>query len=268
MSLERLSFNQITFDTWTLEQCVTACVRAGVPQMAVWRHKLNEVKAAGNLLRDAGLKVSSLCRGGYFSASTAAERRLRLDDNRLAIEQAAAIGAPLLVLVCGPAEGQQLDDARAWVTEAISQLAPFAEAAGVKLGIEPLHPMFAADRSVVVTLAQANAMTRWIAHPAVGVVIDVFHVWWDPEVYAEIERARGTILGFHVSDWAVPLPGILMGRSLMGDGVIELQRLRQAVDAAGYDGPIEVEIFNEALWKQASDPMLRTICRRYEEHVL
>ena len=142
-----------------------------------------------------------------------------------------------------------------------------AEKAGVTLGIEPLHPMYAAERSVVVTLKQANDIVEQLSSPAAGVVVDAFHIWWDPDVMHQIERARGRIAGFHVSDWPVPLPGILMGRAMMGDGVIELRRLRQAVDAAGYDGPIEVEIFNEEIWKNADDGLLELIQRRFVEHV-
>jgi sugar phosphate isomerase/epimerase len=135
------------------------------------------------------------------------------------------------------------------------------------LGIEPLHPMYAAERSVVVTLKQANDFAEQLASPAAGVVIDAFHVWWDPEVMREIERARGRIVGFHVSDWSVPLPGILMGRSMMGDGVIELRRLRQAVEDAGYSGPIEVEIFNDEIWRTADDRLVPRIQQAFLDHV-
>jgi sugar phosphate isomerase/epimerase len=268
MIIERMSFNQITLDPWSLEQCVRQCERKGIPYIAVWRHKLGNVKESANLIREAGIGISSLCRGGFFSAPTKAERAQRMDDNRRAINEAAELSSPLLVIVTGPAHGQTLDDARQLVVDALEELAPYAASAGVALGIEPLHPMFAADRSVVVTLKQANDMAEKISHPAVGVVVDVFHLWWDPEVYAEIARAGRNILGFHVSDWAVPLPGILMGRSLMGDGVIELRRLREAVERAGYHGPIEVEIFNENLWKNPDNGMLELICERYRQHVL
>jgi sugar phosphate isomerase/epimerase len=130
-----------------------------------------------------------------------------------------------------------------------------------------LHPMYAAERSVVVTLKQATDIVEQLSSLAAGVVVDAFHVWWDPEVFRQIERASGRIVGFHVSDWPVPLPGILMGRAMMGDGVIELRTLRQAVDAAGYNGPIEVEIFNEEIWKSADDGLLELIQRRFVENV-
>jgi len=266
--IERMSFNQVTLDPWTLERCVRECERLGIPYIAAWRHKLGHCRESAKIIRDSGLRLSSLCRGGWFSAPTKAQRREKIEDNRRAIDEAAELGSPLVVIVTGPANEQTLDDARLLVVDALQELAPHAANAGVALGIEPLHPMFAADRSVVVTLKQANDMAEKIAHAAVGVVVDAFHVWWDPEVHAEIARAGKNILGFHVSDWAVPLPGILMGRSLMGDGVIELRRLREEVERAGYQGPIEVEIFNEELWNNADNGMLELICERYHQHVL
>ena len=266
--LDRLSFNQMTADPWSLEQAVRNCSKCGIPYIAVWRHKLDgEVAKAASMIHRQGLRVSSLCRGGWFSAPTANERRERIADNRLAIEQTATLGAPVLVMVCGPANGQTLSDARATVLDGLREVLPDAEKAGIILGIEPLHPMYAAERSVVVTLKQANDLAEQLASPAAGVVVDAFHVWWDPEVMYEIERARGRIAGFHVSDWPVPLPGILMGRAMMGDGVIQLRKLRQAVDAAGYNGPIEVEIFNDEIWKNADDGMLELMKQRFIEYV-
>jgi sugar phosphate isomerase/epimerase len=266
--LQRLSFNQMTADPWSLEQAVRNCSASGIPYIGVWRHKLsgNAEKASATIRRE-GLRVSSLCRGGWFSAPTAEQRRQRIADNRIAIEEAALLGAPVLVIVSGPANGQTLDDARATVLDGLLEVLPDAEKAGVTLGIEPLHPMYAAERSVVVTLKQANDLAGQLSSSAAGVVVDVFHVWWDPEVMQQIERARGKIAGFHVSDWPVPLPGILTGRAMMGDGVIELQKLRQAVDATGYEGPIEVEIFNEEIWKSADDGLLKRIQQRFIEHV-
>jgi sugar phosphate isomerase/epimerase len=266
--LQRISFNQMTADPWSLEQAARNCSRSGVPYIGVWRHKLDgNVAKASAMIRSEGLRVSSLCRGGWFSAPTAADRRKRIEDNRLAIEEAALLDAPVLVIVSGPANGQTLEDARATVMDGLLEVLPDAEKAGVVLGIEPLHPMYAAERSVVVTLKQANDIVEQLSSTAAGVLIDVFHVWWDPEVMHQIERARGKIAGFHVSDWPVPLPGILMGRGMMGDGVIELRKLRQAVDATGYDGPIEVEIFNEEIWKNADDGLLELIQQRFIEHV-
>ena len=266
--LQRLSFNQMTADPWSLDEAVRNCSISDVPYIGVWRHKIGgDAAKASILIRNAGLRVSSLCRGGWFSAPTVDERRKRIADNRVAIEEAALLGAPVLVNVSGPANGQTLQDARATVLDGLLEVLPDAEKAGVVLGIEPLHPMYAAERSVVVTLRQANDLVERLSSRAAGVVVDAFHVWWDPEVMDQIERARGKIVGFHVSDWPVPLPGILMGRAMMGDGVIELRQLRQAVDAVGYSGPIEVEIFNEEIWKTANDELLKRIRMRFVEHV-
>jgi sugar phosphate isomerase/epimerase len=266
--LQRLSFNQMTADPWSLDEAVRNCSISDVPYIGVWRHKIGgDAAKASILIRNAGLRVSSLCRGGWFSAPTVDERRKRIADNRAAIEEAALLGAPVLVIVSGPANGQTLQDARATVLDGLLEVLPDAEKAGVVLGIEPLHPMYAAERSVVVTLRQANDLVERLSSRAAGVVVDAFHVWWDPEVMHQIERARGKIVGFHVSDWPVPLPGILMGRAMMGDGVIELRQLRQAVDAVGYSGPIEVEIFNEEIWKTANDELLKRIQMRFVEHV-
>jgi sugar phosphate isomerase/epimerase len=265
--LDRLSFNQMTADPWSLEQAVTHCAKAGIPYIAAWRHKLDgDATKASALIRREGLRVSSLCRGGWFSGPTAEDRRKRISDNRLAIEEAAILGAPVLVMVCGPANGQTLEDARATVLDGLAEVLPDAEKAGITLGIEPLHPMYAAERSVVVTLKQATDMAERLGSPNAGVIVDVFHVWWDPEVFPEIARAGRRIAGFHVSDWPVPLPGILMGRAMMGDGVIELRKLREAVDATGYTGPIEVEIFNEEIWKNADESLPNLIQQRFIEH--
>lgn len=265
----RLSLNQATTQRWSLREAVEGCARAGIPWISVWRDKLAEtgLEEAARLVRDAGLRVSSLCRGGFFPAATAAERQARIDDNRRAVDEAAALGAEVLVLVCGPAPNKDLVAARAMVRDGIAALLPYAEQRGVKLGIEPLHPMFAGDRSVIVTLGEATALAEQLASPWLGVVADVYHIWWDPELYAQIERAGERIVGFHVNDWLVPLPDPLLGRGMMGDGVIELRRIRAAVEAAGYSGPIEVEIFNRAIWDTPGDAVLATLCERYLAYV-
>lgn len=267
--LSRLSLNQITTNGWRVPEAIEGCVKAGIPYISFWRDKvaLTGLQESARLVRESGLKVSSLCRGGWFDDATKEGRLARLDDNRRAIEEAATLGTNVLVLVCGPAATKDIGAARAYVQEAIEELLPYAANYGIKLGIEPMHPMYAAERSVMVTLGQANSIVRQLKEPNLGVVVDVFHVWWDPDVYNQIQAASGTILGFHVSDWLVPLPDILMGRGMMGDGVIELRRLRQAVEAAGYFGPIEVEIFNQAIWDMPGDQTLQFMSERYLQHV-
>src|SRR3712207_1313018 len=267
--LTRLSLNQVTTRRWGLREAVEGCLRAEVPAIAPWRDKVAEVglTEAAHILRESGLRVSSLHVGGDFPAASEAERRARIDDSRRAIEEAAELGAELLSLRAGPAPDRDIDAARAMVVKGIEQLIPDAQERGVKLVVEPLHPMFAADRSVVVTLSQANAILDRLDSPQVGLVVDAYHVWWDPDLYNQIDRAAGRIIGFHIDDWK---PNTLphMSRVMMGDGVIELRRIRTAVDEAGYSGPIEVEIFNETYWNMPGDEVLELMKERYLEHVL
>ncbi|MCL6547539.1 MAG: sugar phosphate isomerase/epimerase [Alicyclobacillus sp.] len=269
MELDWLSLNQITTERWSVQEAVEGCVRAGIRWIGLWRHKVEEVGTAqaARAVRAAGLKVSGLCRGGMFPAPGAAERARRIEDNRRAIDEAAELGAEVLVLVCGPLNGCRIDDARTMVEEGIATIAPYAAERGIKLGIEPLHPVFAADRSVISTLGQANRIVERIARPNVGVVIDVYHVWWDPDLYEEIRKARGRIFGFHVCDWLFPVENALMSRGMMGDGCAEIERIRRAVEDAGYAGPVEVEIFNQAIWDSPYDDVLRLMKSRFLECV-
>ena len=264
-SVARLSLNQITVERVGLAEAVEACARHGVPYVAVWRHKLAEVglDRAARLVRDAGVRVSSVCRGGMFPAPTPAERAVRIDDNRRAVDEAATLGAEVLVLVCGPAPDRDIAAARRMVADGIAELAPYARERGVRLGIEPLHPAFAAERSCITTLREARCLAQAFDPATVGIVADVYHIWWDPDLYTEIDRAAGRLVGFHVSDWLVPLHDVLMGRGMMGDGVIELQRIRTAVQDAAYVGPIEVEIMNEAVWNMPLDTLLPLMKERY-----
>ncbi len=271
--LSRLSLNQATTQRWSVAEAVDGCARAGLEWLGLWRDKVAEqgLAESARLVREAGLKVSSLCRGGMFPADSAAERQKRVEDNFRAIDECAALGTDTLVLVCGGLHSKDIAGARQMVSEGVAALIPYARANGVRLGIEPLHPMYAADRNVIVTLKQANdfalALNAAAGGHTVGVVIDVFHVWWDPDVYEEIARASGHIFGFHVCDWITPLPDVLKGRGMMGDGWIQIRALREAVDAAGYRGPIECEIFNQAIWDTPGDEVLARMKARYLEHV-
>jgi len=264
----RLSFNQITSDRLSLADVVEACARHGVPYVSVWRHKIAEVglDAAVRLVRDAGVRVSSVCRGGMFPAATHVERARRIDDNLRAVDEAAALGAPVLVLVCGPAPDRDIDGARQMVLDGIRRIAPYAAERGVQLGIEPLHPAFAAERSCVTTLGEARRLAERV-DANVGVIADVYHIWWDPDLHDEIARTARRIIGFHVSDWLVPATNVLMNRGVMGDGVIDLKRIRGAVERTGYTGPIEVEIFNESVWSMPLDSLLPLLKERFLAHV-
>jgi sugar phosphate isomerase/epimerase len=259
--LARLSLNQITLNQFSLIECVDACLRHNVGWIAPWRNKVAEIglSESARVIRESGLKVSSLCRGGYFCAPDA------IDDNLRAIDEAATLGTDTLVLVCGPAPDRDIDAARGRVADGIAAIVDHAHATGVKLAIEPLHPMFAADRSVICLIDEALAIAQKFDAADVGLAIDVFHVWWDAYVYEKLQQSAGRIMTFHVSDWAVPLPGIFAGRSMMGSGVIELRRLRLAAEAAGYSGPIEVEIMNEALWTRSADDAMAEIRRTFAE---
>jgi sugar phosphate isomerase/epimerase len=267
--LGRISLNQISINRWSLPEAVDGCARHGLAWIGLWRDKVADCGLAksARLVRDAGLRVSSLCRGGFFPARGADALRARREDNRRAVDEADALGTDVLVLVCGPPLDRDLGAAREMVAEGIADLAPYAAAAGVKLGIEPLHPMFAGDRSVIVTLAEASSLAERFPAERVGVIVDAYHVWWDPDLRAQLSRAAGRILGYHVSDWLVPSPDMLMGRGMMGDGLIDLRSLRGAVEAAGYRGPIEVEIFNQVLWETPGDEVLTLIRERSLAHV-
>jgi sugar phosphate isomerase/epimerase len=250
----RLSLNLMTVDHWSLAEAASRCAEAGIGWIAPWRHQLTP--DAPSVLRDAGLRVSSLCRGGFFTVPGAD------DDNRLAVEQAASLGAPVLVLVCGPPVGGDLPGARAAIAAGIERLLPFASDHGVRLGIEPLHPMMVGERSAIVTLGEALALARRFGE-GVGVVVDAYHVFWDPRLEAELTGASGLIVGHHVSDWLVPTTDVLAGRGLMGDGIIDLPRLRALIEAAGYDGPIEVEVINPALTSVPAEALLADIRDRF-----
>ena len=271
--LARLSLNLATTRVkWGALDAIEGCARAGIHWLAPWRDQL---AAAGlencvRAIRDAGLGVSSLCRGGMFPAPDRAGREAAVEDNRRAVDEAAALGARALVLVAGglPAGSKDLAGARAMVADGIAALLPYARAAGVALALEPLHPMYAADRACINTLAQALDLCEALG-PGLGVAVDVYHVWWDPDLDAGIARAgRDRLAGFHVSDWLVPTRDLLLDRGMMGDGVIELARIREKMDAAGYDGPIEVEIFSaENWWRRAPDEVVAIAKERFRNAV-
>jgi len=270
--VNRYSLNQATTKYWSLEEVVAASAEAGLSWIGLWREPIQEygVERSAKLVADAGLRVSSLCRSGFFTATDAAERRTRIDDNRRAIDEAATVGTGVLILVSGglPTGSRDIDGAREMVRDGLAELAPYAEERGVRLAVEALHPMFCSDRCVVSSLGGALDLAEQFPASQVGVVVDAYHLWWDAELYRQIERAGDRICSYQVSDWVVPLPAdTLLGRGMMGDGSIELRRMREACDAAGYDGPVEVEIFNQDLWNAPGQEVFDLALASYREHV-
>jgi sugar phosphate isomerase/epimerase len=266
--LSRCCIHTITTKPWSLAECIEGYQAVGVPGITIWRQALEPqgVTGSARLLKESGMDVVSLCRGGFFPADTEKGRQEALDDNRRAIEEAAAIGAPLIVLVCGAVPGIPLEEARKQIIDGIAVVLPEAEAAGVKLSIEPLHPMYADCRSAVNTMKQANDMAEAINNPYVGVTVDVFHLWWDPELEAEIQRAGKNILSFHVCDWRTPTRDLLTDRGLMGEGCIDIPAIRGWVEAAGFQGAVEVEIFSDEYWASDQKEFVNKIKDAYLQH--
>ncbi len=270
---ERVSLNTATVRRqWSLRDCIEGCVRHGIRGISPWRDKLAEcgVREAARMLSESGLMVTGLCRGGMFPAADDIGRQTALDDNRRAVDQAIEIGSRCLVLVVGglPPGSKDIGGAQEQVRDGIGKLLEHARPAGMPLAIEPLHPMYAADRACVNTMKHANDLCDELGD-GLGIALDVYHVWWDPDLQAEIGRAgRARLLAFHVCDWLVPTTDLLLDRGMMGDGVIDIRRIRGWMQAAGYDGFAEVEIFSaENWWKRPADEVLRVILERIETAV-
>jgi len=263
---QRLSINQATIKYADLATALRVTAEAGVQAIGLWREPVNEVglDVAARMLSDSGLRFTTHCRGGFFTLPAGPERVAALDDNRRAIEETATLAAAgaegstaVLVLVAGglPEGSRDLIGARERVRDAIGELAADAASAGVTLAIEPLHPMYASDRAVVSTLGQALDIAADFDPGVVGVTVDTFHIWWDPQVLDQIARAgrEGRIATYQVCDWKTPLAAdVLLSRHYPGEGVIDFGSLTRAVVEAGYTGDIEVELFNADIW--ATDP--------------
>ncbi|MDX0849917.1 TIM barrel protein [Sinorhizobium medicae] len=270
MQVEGLSINLATIR----EQCgfaeaVDVCLKHGITAIAPWRDQVAAIglEEASRIVRSNGLKLTGLCRGGFFPAPDAAGREKAIDDNKRAVDEAAELGADCLVLVVGglPGGSTNIDAARSMVLEGIAAVLPHARAAGVPLAIEPLHPMYAADRACVNTLGQALDICEALG-PGVGAAIDVYHVWWDPDLNEQIARAgrMKAILAHHICDWLVPTKDMLTDRGMMGDGVIDLKAIRREVEAAGFHGAQEVEIFSaDNWWKRPAEEVIATCVERY-----
>jgi sugar phosphate isomerase/epimerase len=269
-ALSRLSLNQRTTASWSLPEAIKGCLYAGLGAIGIWREQLAEVGLddACRLVADSGLRVSSLCRGGFFT--NPAEAATSEAQNREAIEEAAALNAATLVLVPGglPQGDRDLEGARDRAARAIERLVPYAHEFGVTLGIEPMNPIYAADRGVISTLAQALDIAESFEPEDVGVIVDTFHLWWEPGIAEQIERAGQRIVSYQLSDWITPLPvDTLLARGMMGDGHIDFPAFTRSVARAGYRGDIEVEIFNADLWAAPPAEVVDTMATRYRELV-
>ena len=256
LDLRRLSIHQVTL----LKQCSTpqfidALRRNGIGCTSLWRDKTREygVERTAQLVADNGIALSGYCFGGLVTSADPGEAASARDEVRRALDEAAAVRAPCLVFVAGGVDprDKNIAGARARALDGVALLIPHARSVGVKIALEPLHPMICATRSVLSTVKLANAWCdRLGAEDIVGIAVDTYAVWWDPDIETEIARAGKRICSFHVSDWLADTQDLRLDRGMMGDGVIDLPALRRMVEAAGYDGYVEIEIFSQRNWWQ------------------
>ena len=263
----KLCVHTLTTKPWNIETCIKKYSAAGIQAITIWRNVLENknLKEVKSILDDYGMTVVSLARGGFFPSVDTVKRQDAIDDNLWAIEQASAVGAPSIVLVCGADGRQSLEKSREQIAEGIVHILPLAQSSDVKLSIEPLHPMYAGDRSAINTIKQANDMVEMINSDWVGVAVDVYHLWWDPSLRTEIIRCAGMnkLFAFHVCDWNIPTTDLLNDRGLMGDGCINVPEIRSWVEDAGFSGFNEVEIFSDKYWAMDQNQYLEKIKRAY-----
>ncbi|WP_075214226.1 sugar phosphate isomerase/epimerase family protein [Mongoliimonas terrestris] len=269
MSVPGLSINFATVrQLGDFGAIVDGCLKHGITAISPWREHIHAVglDEAARIVKANGLTVTGVCRGGFFPAPDETGRRAAIDENLRCIDEAAALGADCLVMVVGglPKGSKDIKGARAMVADGLAAILPHARAAGVPIAIEPLHPFYAADRACVNMLGQALDLCDALGD-GIGVAIDVYHVWWDPDLDAEIARAGagGRILAHHICDWLVPTVHVLNDRGMMGDGVIDLKRFRAMIEAAGFHGAQEVEIFSEVWGAKPGDEVLATCVERF-----
>lgn len=266
----KLCVHTITTKPWSVEEAMDHYAAAGIGGITVWRQWLEgrDIEKTGQQSRERNLEIVSLCRGGFFPASDQFGLDAAIEDNRLAIREAAALGAPMIVLVCGAVPGQPLEESRKQIADGIAAVLPLAEEHGIKLAIEPLHPMYADDRSAINTMASANAVCDLLDHPLVGIAADVYHIWWDPDLEAQIRLTgeKNRLFAFHLCDWMTPTTDLLNDRGLMGEGCIDLKGIRAMVEATGFDGFNEVEVFSERWWARDQNEFLDEIKRAYLKH--
>jgi sugar phosphate isomerase/epimerase len=269
--LKQCAIHTMTNKPWTLAECCQRYAEAGVGGISVWRNVIEPIgiTEASRVVRASGLKVPALVRGGFFPALSDDVRAKAEYENRKCIDEAAAIGAEMVVLVVGAVVGMPLKQAREQVTAGIERLLPYAESSDVKLAIEPLHPMYAADRSCINRMKEARQVCERLRSRHLGIACDVYHVWWDPDLEQEIKLAgeQGTLFGFHVCDWRPNTRDLLNDRGLMGEGAIDIRTIRHWVEATGFSGFNEVEIFSTERWATDQREYLKQITDAYLKYV-
>lgn len=268
-NLNKLCLHTITTKPWTLDQCLLNYEKVGVKGISIWRNVLENqnLNTVGRRVKDAGLETVSLVRGGFFTGKTKDEKQKAIDENKKIIEEAAAIGAPLIVLVCGATPGISIADNIKQIQEGVEAIIPFAIKNNVKLGIEPLHPMYADKRSAVCSLRSANQLAMAINSPSVGVTLDVFHLWWEEDLGEQINLCakNNKLFSYHICDWKMDMSDMLNDRGLMGDGVIDVKGITKMVEKTGFNGYREVEIFSNHYWKMDQNEFLKLIIDRYKQ---
>jgi sugar phosphate isomerase/epimerase len=268
-NLDRMCIHTITTKPWSIEESIEKYSRAGVKGITIWRDTLDNrsKKSVRKQAKDAGLEIVSMCRGGFFPKATAEERQLSINDNLALIDEAAEVGSPLIVLVCGAEPSISLEQSRDQIREGIAKIHPHARERGVKLAIEPLHPMYADTRSAINTMEQANNLCEQLNFENVGIAVDVYHLWWDPHLKSEIKRAgvNNNIFAFHTCDWKSPTTDFLWDRGLMGEGIAPIKEIRSWVEDTGFKGFVEVEVFSDNHWKKDQNIYLKEIIGAYRQ---
>ncbi|MEM1083680.1 MAG: sugar phosphate isomerase/epimerase family protein [Verrucomicrobiota bacterium] len=266
--MHRLAIHTITTKQWDLPTAAAKYSAAGVRGMGVWRQWLEgrPLAESRTILDDHGITAVSLVRGGFFPHLEENEKQSAIDDNLRALDEAAALGATQIVLVCGAKPELSLTESRKHITEGIATCIPHAEQLCVKLAIEPLHPMYADCRSAINTIGQSTDIIDELGSSQVGIAADVYHIWWDPNLDQEIKRAGSRICGFHVCDWLTPTDDFLNDRGLMGEGCIDIKGIRRQVEATGFNEWVEVEIFSNRWWAHDPDDLLQRIIQAYQQH--
>ncbi len=270
VDLSRLCIHTITTKPWDIDTAVEKYAAAGVKGITVWRQWLEgrNPHTVGETIRKSGLETVSLCRGGFFPSPTESGRQSAIDDNRRALDEAAALDAPWVVLVPGAHPDLPLEVSREHIRDGIAAVLEHAKSVGVKLAVEPLHPMYADSRSAINTLQQANDLCDVFGDPFVGVAVDVYHLWWDPDLKHQIKRCgeSGYLFAFHICDWKTPTEDLLNDRGLMGEGCIPVRDIRGWVEDMGFRGYNEVEIFSTRWWDSDQDDFLSQIVEAYKKH--